>query len=94
VEGFEETVLKGMRASLRTQLIQAFVVERHVGWEAVHDSMFDLFRWAGYRIYRIDKGLRSVVYSRLGSHLSGQPSHDFVAILPGSEAMRRICMWI
>ena len=94
VEGFEEMVLKGMRKTLQKQLIEAFVVERHVGWETVHDSMFDLFRRTRYRLYRVDKGLRAVVYSPLGSRPSGQPSHNFVAALPGSEAMRRIGPWI
>jgi FkbM family methyltransferase len=94
VEGFEGTVLRGMHDSLQKQIIQAFVVERHVTWQTVHDSIFDLFRKSGYRIYRIDKGLRAVTYSPLGSRPSGQPSRDFVAVLADSEAMQRIGPWI
>jgi FkbM family methyltransferase len=94
VEGFEEAVLRGMHDSLQRQLIQAFVVERHVAWQTVHDTIFDLFRENGYRIYRIDKGLRAVMYSPLGSRPSGQPSHDFVAVLADSEATQRIGPWI
>jgi FkbM family methyltransferase len=94
VEGFEETVLRGMHDSLQKQIIQAFVVERHVIWQTVHDSIFDLFRERGYRNYRIDRGLRAVTYSPLGSRPSGQPSHDFVAVVADSEAMKRIGPWI
>lgn len=94
VEGFEETVLRGMHDSLQKRLIQAFVVERHVAWQTVDDPIFDLFRESGYRIYRIDKGLRAVMYSPLGSRPSGQASHDFVAVLADSEATQRIGPWI
>lgn len=94
VEGSEEAVLRGMYDSLKEQLIHAFVVERHVAWQTVHDSVFDLFRESGYRIYRIDKGLKAVLYSPLGSRPSGQPSHDFVAVLEDSEAAQRIGPWI
>jgi len=94
VEGYEETVLRGMHHSLQKQLIQAFVIERHVAWNTVHDSIFDLLRESGYCIYRIDKGLWGVLYSPLGSRPSGQPSHDFVAVLEDSEATQRIGPWI
>jgi FkbM family methyltransferase len=94
VEGFEEAVLKGMRDTLQKRLIQAFVIERHVDWQIIHDSIFDLFRRNGYHVYRIDKGLRAVRYRPLGSRPSGQPSHDFVAVLAKSEAEGRISRWI
>jgi FkbM family methyltransferase len=90
VEGFEETVLRGMHMTLKNHMIQAFVIERHVGWQIVEDSMFNLLRESGYQLYRIDKGLRAVRYSPLGSRPKGQPSHDFVAVLPDSKAMMRI----
>jgi hypothetical protein len=61
-----------------------------VGWQIVEDSVFNLFRESGYQLYRIDKGLRAVRYSPLGSRPKGQPSHDFVAALPDSKAMMRI----
>lgn len=90
VEGHEETVLRGMHDTLRSQIVQAFVVERHVSWQTVNDSIFDIFRGNGYHVYRIDKGVRSVRYSALGSRPNGHPSHDFVAVLPCSEALQRI----
>jgi FkbM family methyltransferase len=94
VEGFEETVLGGMHDTLQRQLIQAFVIERHVDWQIVDDSIFELLGKNGYRVYRIDKGLRAVRYSTLGSPPSGQPSHDFVAVLKNSECAHRIGQWI
>jgi FkbM family methyltransferase len=94
VEGFEESVLRGMHDSLQKRILQAFVVERHVAWQTVHDPIFDLLDANGYSIYRIDKGLRAVNYARLGSRPSGQPSHDFLAVVSESEAARRIAPWI
>lgn len=94
VEGFEESVVHGMRDSLRKRLLQAFVIERHVPWQATRDIIFDLLADNGYLVYRIDKRLRAVDYSPLGSRPSGQPSHDFVAVISDSEAARRIAPWI
>lgn len=94
VEGFEESVLRGMQDSLQKRLLQAFVIERHISWQTTRDSIFDLLNANGYRVYRIDKGLRAVKYSPLGSRPSGQPSHDFVAVISDSEAARRVAPWI
>lgn len=94
VEGFEESVLRGMCDTLQNRLLQAFVIERHISWQTARDPIFDLLHANGYSVYRIDKGLRAVKYSPLGSRPSGYPSHDFVAVGSDSEAARRIAPWI
>lgn len=99
VEGHELEVLRGMANTLQTAVngecqIESFVFERHVEWDAVSDPVFDYLASYGYRVLRIDKRLKSIVYRPLGVKPIGQPTDDFVAIIPGSMGEGKIHRWI
>jgi FkbM family methyltransferase len=99
VEGHESEVLNGMANTLETVVngglqIESFVFERHVNPNTVSDPVFDYLASYGYRVFRIDKRLKSIVYSPLGVKPIGQPTDDFVAIIPGSMGEGKIGPWI
>jgi FkbM family methyltransferase len=87
VEGHEIEVFAGMERALSDRAISAFLFERHIAHTVRNDPIFDLLTSKGYRVLRIEKGLRRVHYVDIGSPLKARPTHDFVAVLPQSEAL-------
>lgn len=94
VEGHEQKVFVGMAETLVKHHIEAFVFERHVEFDTTSDPVFDYLAGYGYRVLRIDKGLRTVIYTEPGTQPRGYPTHDFVAVAPGTDAEQRILPWV
>jgi len=83
VEGHEAQVLAGMDRVLTRRAIPALVFERHVDGATYADPIFGLFASKRLSRFRIEKGLKRVVYVELEAPPKARPTHDFVAALPG-----------
>jgi FkbM family methyltransferase len=81
VEGHEHEVFAGMKRTLSKRLIPAFVFERHLSKEAASDPVLQTLASHGYRLMRLEKGLRRVEYTPIGEPQRARPTSDFVAVL-------------
>ncbi|HTW94028.1 MAG TPA: FkbM family methyltransferase [Tepidisphaeraceae bacterium] len=90
VEGHEPQVLAGMKETLASRIIQAFVFEHHrKPGETEKDQVMGLLEEQGYRVMRLYKRFMSVEGVPVGQTGAGEATADHVAILPASEAERR-----
>jgi hypothetical protein len=90
VEGHEPEVFAGMERALSKHLIPAFVFERHLRDEVLSDPIFNLLSDKGYRLLRIEKAIARTYYVDLADRPEARPTADFVAVLPESDAERRL----
>ncbi|MBD2395744.1 FkbM family methyltransferase [Cyanobacterium aponinum UTEX 3222] len=96
VEGHEMNVFQGMRKSLESKSIESFIFEHHINWKICEDPLFNYLRQYKYNIFRVDKSLTNVNYVTLGKKpkFMSNPTPNFVAVIPQSEAERNIISWI
>jgi hypothetical protein len=91
VEHHEPEVFAGMERALSKHLIPAFVFERQLRDEDhPSDPIFNLLAHKGYRLLRIEKGIARTCYVDLADRPEARPTADFVAVLPESDAERRL----
>ncbi len=81
VEGHENEVFAGMKQTLSRGLIPAFVFERHLTTEVDSDPVLQMLATYGYRLLRLEKGLRSVEYTPIRKPQRLRTTCDFVAVL-------------
>jgi FkbM family methyltransferase len=81
VEGHEPEVFAGMKKTLSERVIPAFVFERHLRTKADSDPVLQMLATFGYRLLRLEKGLRRVECIPLREPQRARPTSDFVAVL-------------